>query len=63
MLIVFCLHLALFGVQLVTTVNYTYAIESQPNYPGWPALNVALIRQTYAFTARMSMFKFPSNSD
>ncbi|KAJ4482144.1 MFS multidrug transporter [Lentinula aciculospora] len=42
--------IALFGLQLVTTVCTTYAIESQPGYTGQAALMVAFIRQLYAFT-------------
>lgn len=44
--------IALFGLQLVTTVCFTYAIESQPasRAPLVP-LFVSLVRQTYAFTA------------
>ncbi|KAJ3879960.1 MFS multidrug transporter [Lentinula edodes] len=42
--------IALFGLQLVTTVCTTYAIESQPGHTGQAALMVAFIRQMYAFT-------------
>ncbi|KIY47729.1 MFS general substrate transporter [Fistulina hepatica ATCC 64428] len=41
--------ISLFGVQLLTTVCVTYAIESQPTHPLAAAALVALIRQTYAF--------------
>ncbi|KIK69536.1 hypothetical protein GYMLUDRAFT_236049 [Collybiopsis luxurians FD-317 M1] len=42
--------IALFGLQLVTTVCTTYAIESQPAHTAQAAVLVAFIRQLYAFT-------------
>ncbi|KAJ3775534.1 MFS multidrug transporter [Lentinula raphanica] len=42
--------IALFGLQLVTTVCTTYAIESRPGHTGEAALMVAFVRQMYAFT-------------
>jgi len=42
--------IALFGLQLVTTVCTTYAIESQPTHTEQAAVLVAFIRQMYAFT-------------